>query len=41
MSKLEKWADELPAAGKVKDDENSEVSLESVLEEIAGEVMLG
>lgn len=41
MSKLEKWTDELPAEGKVKDDENSEVSLESVLEEIAGEVMLG
>ena len=41
MAKLEKWANELPEAGKVKDDENSEVSLESVLEDIVGEVMLG
>ena len=41
MRSLEKWVDELPNEGETKDVDTSELSLESVLEDVVTDAMVG
>jgi hypothetical protein len=41
MNALEKWVDDLPKEGETKDDENSEVALESVLNDVVTDALVG
>ena len=41
MRSLEKWADELPNEGDTKPQETSDMSLESVMEDIVTDAMVG
>ena len=41
MRSLEKWADELPKEGETKETDTSDVSLESVMEDIVTDAMVG
>jgi hypothetical protein len=39
MSALEKWADDLPKEGETKKDDNSDVTLESVIQDMTADAM--
>lgn len=41
MRALEKWADELPKEGETKETDTSDVSLESVMEDVVTDAMVG
>ena len=41
MRSLEKWADELPNEGDTKPQETSDMSLESVMEDVVTDAMVG
>ena len=41
MRALEKWADELPKEGETKETDTSDVSLESVMEDVVTDAMIG
>ena len=41
MRALEKWADELPKEGDIKETDTSDVSLESVVEDVVTDAMVG
>jgi hypothetical protein len=41
MSALEKWVNDLPKEGETKDDDNSDVALESVLNDLTTDALVG